>query len=177
METKFPGHLIGVLVVSGLTVAFGQAPQGERASRSALPASASAGERVHWDLLAAPAAPAAASGHAEFQKPDPGVASNGSGKLIVEIQGLPPGNYQIMAVMQPDDAVVDLGQLSVRDPTVGPEEKAGEARKERVNPQQSEIIKSRIELGLSASVPATKIRRLKVSDTGGVVFLAGSANR
>jgi hypothetical protein len=174
MELKILGHLAAALFV-GAGIAAAQNRPPELASPNPPGRIYTAPEPRHWEFSRAAAGPVHATGTAELEPATNGAA--GPRTLALNIQGLGIGNYVVEAVTRPKGEFIELGQLAVRDPAAGPEIRAGEARKEVANGQQSDLLSVRTELTLPADLKPADIERLVITDTGGLVQLTGKLQR
>ena len=123
------------------------------------------------DLIPTAAAPAGAKGSVTFE------AANQAGspktKVIVEFERLTAGKYNLNAIKKSGE-LVNLGQIVVTDPDIGPETIAGESRKEDNNSHQSEVLASRTELKLSTDLKMAELDRFVVAYQGGLALLRAS---
>jgi hypothetical protein len=96
--------------------------------------------------------------------------------LSVEIEGLGPGYYTVGVVRRSDGSDVPVGYMAIQDPTLGPEDRAGQNRKEDDNSHQAEKLRSRAEIVLPQGLDASDVGKIVVVDEGGVVVLEGETN-
>ncbi len=121
---------------------------------------------VEVTLQPAPAAPAGASGEVEFESRNAGSAS-----FSVQVEGLSPGPYTLMAVLNPEEPAVTLGMISILDPGLEPDREAGDSRKEDSVTHPSDRLSSRVQGELPPGVVPEQITEVAVTDGGGNALL------
>lgn len=132
---------------------------------------ASRPEPIHLLLEPTPAARAKIGGTAEITPS----TTNGAATLSIELSGLRPGMYSIVAVKVDQPDPLQLGAFLVGSPGAGPEKVAGEDHQEVSNSYQSEELKSHTELQLPPGLKPRQIDRIMITDRGGTTLLIGNA--
>jgi hypothetical protein len=124
---------------------------------------------VKLTLRAAAAAPAGATGTADFRnlaRKRPGPAT-----LRVEIENLRPGNYELLAGRKSSGGFDLVGSVIIPDPAAIPAGAGGPSSHEDSTTHQAEVLHTRVEAELPLDVPPGDIDRIVLSDGGGNTLL------
>lgn len=115
-------------------------------------------------LTNTPAAPLNAGGSAELKH---------SAVLSLNIHGLNPGSFRVLAVRKSDHSIVQVGMLALGNPTVVPDEQANEDQRQESLTHQEKGLQSSSDLRLPADLPTSDVAKIIVADKGGNDLLVG----
>jgi hypothetical protein len=120
------------------------------------------GTAVHQTMSVTPAARTGASGSLSIE----------GSTITLEIEGLGPGNFQVAAV-NGDGDWVNLGIISIVDPSEEPQRETGDSRNAKSVTHERDFLSCRVQLQLPGGFNPAELQQVLLLDLGGNVLLAG----